>query len=273
MSGNSTKRKPPGSEFIDNTSGYTFVKDEAGHWHPKHLLIWKAANGPIPKGFFIKFIDGNKNNIDLGNLTLVSRAGHLIKKKQSQYQIGSETEWKNKYIWVKIGHPNIWRMKHHLIWETAHGQIPDGHRIMFADGDKSNFRLDNLILLSHSDLSKKINQNYYNHVNPVGSERIHLGYTQIKVRLHPSVWRLKHHMIWEAVHGKIPQGHAVWFVDGDRSNFRLDNLILVNQQEHGFLLSKGLVDVRGDWLNSAYLAAKVNGLLKDKLQKQGKVKL
>ena len=43
-----------------------------GTWKAKHVLIWEAAHGKIPKGFFVVFADGNKNNFDIGNLLLVS---------------------------------------------------------------------------------------------------------------------------------------------------------------------------------------------------------
>jgi hypothetical protein len=36
-------------------------------------MIWEAANGPVPKGHVILCADGNRHNIDLDNLLLVSR--------------------------------------------------------------------------------------------------------------------------------------------------------------------------------------------------------
>jgi hypothetical protein len=45
-----------------------------------------------------------------------------------------------------------WRHKHITIWEAANGKVPRGHVVIFADGDKSNFALDNLILVSRGEL-------------------------------------------------------------------------------------------------------------------------
>lgn len=43
----------------------------------KHRLVWEETYGPIPKGHNIIFLDGNKQNIALENLCLVSNAENL----------------------------------------------------------------------------------------------------------------------------------------------------------------------------------------------------
>ena len=43
-------------------------------WKFVHVMVWEAANGPVPKGHAVVFRDGNKQHIDLGNLELISRA-------------------------------------------------------------------------------------------------------------------------------------------------------------------------------------------------------
>lgn len=52
-------------------------------WRAEHLLIWEAANGPLPKGFAVAFRDGNKLNTALDNLELVSRAD-MMRRNSSQ---------------------------------------------------------------------------------------------------------------------------------------------------------------------------------------------
>lgn len=76
---------------------------------------------------------------------------------------------------------------------------------------------------------------------PVGSERISKdGYIEIKVA-DPKTWRTKHQVVWEEHNGPIPKGHAVIFGDGDRSNFDLDNLILVTRNQLLRLNQQGLI--------------------------------
>lgn len=39
----------------------------------KHLWLWEQANGPLPKGHCVIFVDGDYRNFDLANLMLVTR--------------------------------------------------------------------------------------------------------------------------------------------------------------------------------------------------------
>lgn len=69
-------------------------------------------------------------------------------------EIGSERLDSDGYILVKIqdgkGHKN-WTLKHRLIWKSMYGNIPTGYKIMFADGNKRNFDINNLILVSDAE--------------------------------------------------------------------------------------------------------------------------
>ena len=71
---------------------------------------------------------------------------------------------------------------------------------------------------------------------PIGSERLQGGYVFVKVsdRKHcrEKHWKAKHVVIWEAVHGKVPRGHAVIFLDGNRLNFDINNLVMISKREH-----------------------------------------
>lgn len=70
-----------------------------------------------------------------------------------QYRpVGSERITKDGYIEIKVEDPNKWELKHRVIWEQHHGEIPKGHAIIFADGDKSNLDIDNLLLVSRKQL-------------------------------------------------------------------------------------------------------------------------
>jgi hypothetical protein len=55
------------------------------------------------------------------------------------------------YVKVKTRNPKTWKFKHRLIWEAAHGKIPRGHIVIFADGNKMNFDPDNLLLVSRAE--------------------------------------------------------------------------------------------------------------------------
>lgn len=71
---------------------------------------------------------------------------------QNYQPIGSESMTKDWYIKVKIADPNKWELKHVLIWEQANGKKPKGTAIIFTDGNKRNFDLNNLTLISRKEL-------------------------------------------------------------------------------------------------------------------------
>ena len=68
--------------------------------------------------------------------------------------VGTELVFPDGYTWVKINDlPKVkkavnWRQKHRLLWEQNFGEIPEGYLVIFKDGDKSNFDLDNLACIS-----------------------------------------------------------------------------------------------------------------------------
>lgn len=76
------------------------------------------------------------------------RPGH---RPQNWCPVGSERVRADGYVYVKIAEPKRWLPKHVHIWEQAHGPRPKGHNVMFGDGDRGNFNLDNLMLVSRAD--------------------------------------------------------------------------------------------------------------------------
>lgn len=65
---------------------------------------------------------------------------------------------------------------------------------------------------------------------PVGYESIVDGYVMIKHKANEPM-RLKHHVVWESVHGLIPENHIVAFKDKDKTNCDIDNLIMMTRAE------------------------------------------
>lgn len=65
---------------------------------------------------------------------------------------------------------------------------------------------------------------------PVGTETVRKdGYIWVKVEM-PNVWKQKHLLIWEKANGKVPKGHVIIFLDGNRGNTSLDNLFLIDRK-------------------------------------------
>lgn len=95
------------------------------------------------------------------------KAKHTMFKKGNRpanYRpVGSERLNVDGYVEVKIAEPNKWRGKHRVIWEREHGEVPEGYSVSFKNGNRQDFSLDNLILVTRSDL---MHQNSFHNLYP-----------------------------------------------------------------------------------------------------------
>ncbi len=64
------------------------------------------------------------------------------------------------YPRVKVADPDKWEFCHRKEWERHYGPIPKGHGIAFLNGDKTNWNISNLVLLSNNEVIR-MNSNHY----------------------------------------------------------------------------------------------------------------
>ncbi len=66
--------------------------------------------------------------------------------------VGSErVDSKDRYLWLKIAEPDVWRPRHILAWEQQHGPVPDGYLVRFNDSNPLNSDPGNLSLVSRAE--------------------------------------------------------------------------------------------------------------------------
>ena len=107
----------------------------------------------------------------------------------------------------------------------------------------------------------------YNH-RPVGSERIDRkdGYTLIKTA-EPNIWKHKHKVLYEEVHGKLPEGYVVTFLDGDKTKIEIDNLEAVTMAESNSLTRSKLRFNKAELTRTGLLIVKIRSVTNDKRKK------
>lgn len=80
-------------------------------------------------------------------------------KPQTWRPVGSERTTADGYLQRKMtdtGYtPRDWVGVHILVWMEHHGPIPEGHSVIFRDRNKQNITLENLELVSRSELMKR----------------------------------------------------------------------------------------------------------------------
>lgn len=66
------------------TSGYTYVRNtdraDKRPYRAEHVLIWEAAKGPVPKGWHVHHVNGDKTDNRLENLQAMSASHHHSKR-------------------------------------------------------------------------------------------------------------------------------------------------------------------------------------------------
>lgn len=72
---------------------------------------------------------------------------------------------KDGYIYVKVDGLRTMVLKHRHVWEQANGPVPEGHVVVFRDGNRMNCSLDNLLLVKRGVLAV-MNKRYSHEPNP-----------------------------------------------------------------------------------------------------------
>lgn len=74
-------------------------------------------------------------------------------KPWNKKEIGSERIDSNGYILMKVKEPNVWKLKHRILYEKYHNiKLTQDDVVIFADQNKLNLEKDNLILINKSQL-------------------------------------------------------------------------------------------------------------------------
>lgn len=128
--------------------------------------------------------------------------------------------------------------KNHKMKSGFTGQFEKGH-VPFTKGKRMES------LMSPESL-ERCRKTYFKKGNspknrvPVGTEVVKDdGYLWRKIA-EPNKWRQVHRLVYEQLHGSIPKGMCVTFLDGDKRNFSQDNLVLISQDENRILNHKRL---------------------------------
>lgn len=106
--------------------------------------LYKKGSVPWNKGVY-GYMGANKTSF---------KKGH---KPKNWKPVGSERIDTEGYTLIKVSNSGIkhkmWALKHRIVWEQHHKKkIPRGSVIIFADGDRSNLSIENLICVTREEL-------------------------------------------------------------------------------------------------------------------------
>ena len=84
-----------------------------------------------------------------GSLRTTFKKGHTPQNKKP---VGSERITRDGYTEIKTQEPDVWGLKHRIVWEKHNGDIPNNSAVLFKDSNKLNFDIDNLEMVHRGEL-------------------------------------------------------------------------------------------------------------------------
>lgn len=82
------------------------------------------------------------------------KKGHISENKR---EVGAERVNVYGYIEIKVAEPNVWRLKHRIVWERHNGVIPAGYNVQFKNHNTQDCRIENLYLISKAEQMRNEN--------------------------------------------------------------------------------------------------------------------
>lgn len=133
------------------------VNKKFGTTYTREQIKRYKANNKISSGLTGRYEKGNiPFNKGIKGVCAKGSEKGWFKKGNTPHNykpIGSERiDCKDGYTLVKTAEPNKWELKQHVVWNGFHGDIPKGQKIVFLDGDKTNFDINNLSLVTGGEL-------------------------------------------------------------------------------------------------------------------------
>lgn len=141
------------AEMFNQQFDTNITAKEIAYFRRNHKLN-SGLTGQFEKGN-ISHNKGKKQSEYMTKEALERTKATRFKKgnRPSNYRpVGSERITKDGYIEVKVADPNKWETKNKIVYKQHFGDIPKGYKVIYADGNKLNNDINNLILVSNSEL-------------------------------------------------------------------------------------------------------------------------
>lgn len=132
-------------------------------------LTRRAAENAVKNGTATRFQPGQKpwnKGIPFPSKGRAPETQFKPKSLPHNYRpLGSERTSKEGYLQRKMTEtgypPKDWVPVHHLVWKESGNDIPKGHRVVFRDGNKRNFAIANLELVTVAEMMRR--NSYHNY--------------------------------------------------------------------------------------------------------------
>lgn len=95
-----------------------------------------------------------KTRVTVSQIKKLKNYNHISSGlKSCNMPVGTERIDRKGYVLIKVAEPNKWIEKNKFIYEsTFNKKIPKGMKVIFLDGDKTNYDPNNLSLVTDNEL-------------------------------------------------------------------------------------------------------------------------
>ena len=134
-------------EFLINNNYMKTAKELAEMFNKKFKMNLTPQNVKNFRGNY-KLNSGLTGRFEKGNVPFNKGTKGLMKANKTSFKkgnmppnhknVGYERINVDGYVEIKVKEPNIFKLKHRIIYEQNYGKIPKGHKVVFADGNKLN---------------------------------------------------------------------------------------------------------------------------------------
>ncbi len=137
------------SEFKTNLS-YTVFRNFKRNHKLRSGVVTRFKKGSIPINKGVSWDEYMPKDKQINCLKTTFKKGDMPKNTA---QIGDEVIRGDGFIQVKIASPNIWKLKHRIIYEEFYKiKLSKNEVLMFIDGDRSNCDIKNLQLMTKKEM-------------------------------------------------------------------------------------------------------------------------
>lgn len=158
------------------------------------------------------------DNSNRGIAETLGVSASCIENKAHALGLRKSEQYLSQMTALRSQHPSVRASQ----FKTGHGPFNKGiaqSRWMQRDGGEKNNAVRTRFKPGHVP----------SNTLPLGTESLRVdGFVYIKTS---GGWKQKHILVWQRLHGALPEGKRIVFRDGDKRNFSADNLMAVTPSE------------------------------------------
>lgn len=136
------------ADLIKNRFGREYTKQQIKSYYANHNLNSGRS------GHFVKGQPSHNKGVKMSPEVYEKIKATMFKpgsRPHNANEVGDIVLATTGYYKIKVAEPNVWEFCHIRAWQQAHGVVPEGMMVSFKDGNRENWSLENLMLITKGE--------------------------------------------------------------------------------------------------------------------------